>query len=49
MARKDMCGWNETVRGGITDERVARGWVVLVAHVLELEEDGIFRTIVGYL
>lgn len=37
------------VEGGASDEKVGDDWASVMARVLELQEEGIFRTIVGYL
>ena len=48
--RADAIGNNGgAVEGGTAGERVGGGWAVVVVRVLELQEEDIFRTIVGYL
>ncbi len=48
-ARADTSACSETERGSATEEEVCCGWADVVPKVLGLQEEGIFRTIVGYL
>ena len=49
QARIEAVGSGETVGGCAVDERAGGEWTDVLAKVLALQEEGIFRTIVGYL
>lgn len=49
MASEDKSGCCETVGGTNVDETDSGVWAVVLAKVLLLQEEGLFRTIVGYL
>ena len=46
---EEMARVGKVVGGNIVDEKDGGGWTVVISKVLRLEEEGIFRTIVGYL
>ncbi len=49
LARTEAFGCRETGGGSAVDGLVGGEWAIVVARVLALREEGIFRTIVGYL
>ena len=46
---EEASGCNETVEGSNMDGRTGGDWAVVVSKVLLLQEEDVFRTIVGYL
>ena len=48
-ARAERSGCHEAVGGGTVKERAGDGWAAVMPRVLGLQEEDIFRTIVGYL
>ncbi len=49
LARTEALDCSETVGGSAVDGPVGGEWAIAVSRVLALQEEGIFRTIVGYL
>lgn len=49
LVREEATGVHETLGDGHVDETDGGDWVVVLAKVLGLQEEGLFRTIVGYL
>ena len=47
--RAEASGCHATVQGSNVDRSTSGDWAVMVMKVLRLQEEGIFRTIVGYL
>ena len=49
LARAEALSFKEAVGRGVLDKRAGGEWMDVVARVVGLQEEGIFRTIVGYL
>ena len=49
MRRPGALDCSEGLEGVATDERIGADWALVASMVLNLQEEGIFRTIVGYL